>query len=67
MDLSEIRNVLEENVMLKKRLDQEIYRFNILVKNNPSLLNQLQEVNLTSPIDDIQDKYENLQKVIKIQ
>ncbi len=43
-----------ENIELKKRIDLEAIKMNTLVRNNPALLTQLQEIELNNPLEELQ-------------
>ena len=41
MDFHQIRAVVQENLSLRKQLDQQAERYSFLVRNNPLLMSQL--------------------------
>ena len=42
IDFSSMRRLVEENIQLKKRVDQEIEKNAMLVRNNPGLMGQME-------------------------
>ena len=42
IDFSSMRRLVEENIQLKKRVDQEIEKNSMLVRNNPGLMGQME-------------------------
>ena len=42
IDFSSMRRLVEENIQLKKRVDQEVEKNAMLVRNNPGLLGQME-------------------------
>lgn len=54
MSFEEMQAVALENIELKKRIDLEAIKMNTLVRNNPALLTQLQEIELNNPLEELQ-------------
>ena len=54
MSFEEMQAVALENLELKKRIDLEAIKMNTLVRNNPALLTQLQEIELNNPLEELQ-------------
>lgn len=49
-----------ENLELKKRIDLEAIKMNTLVRNNPALLAQLQELELNNPLEELQTQLQTV-------
>ena len=47
-------------MILRKELDREVEKVSTLVKNNPSLLEQLDYIDITNPMEDLQKKYDHI-------
>ena len=47
-------------MILRKELDREVEKVSTLVKNNPSLLEQLDYIDITNPMEDLQKKYDQI-------
>lgn len=54
MSFEEMQAVALENLELKKRIDLEAIKMNTLVRNNPALLAQIQEIELNNPLEELQ-------------
>ena len=54
MSFEEMQAVALENIELKKRIDLEAIKMNTLVRNNPALLTQIQEIELNNPLEELQ-------------
>ena len=55
-----MRKIVEENIQLKKRVDQEVEKNAMLVRNNPGLMGQVEDIDLNSPMEELQVKYDKL-------
>lgn len=60
MSFEEMQAVALENIELKKRIDLEAIKMNTLVRNNPALLTQLQEIELNNPLEELQTQLQTV-------
>lgn len=60
MSFEEMQAVALENLELKKRIDLEAIKMNTLVRNNPALLAQLQEIELNNPLEELQTQLQTV-------
>lgn len=63
--MEQFRKVVKQNVQLKTRVDQEVEKFYTLTRNYPTLLSNLNEIDLVSPMEELQKKYDKTCKALR--